>query len=615
MIGNVLEATMKPKRICIFLVCATFFLGELVACKTDLSEGLRFECKSNKQCADGYECAKDGAGTGVCVKEGTALDRPDADVSDADAADAGDVGPRDTGPQDTGPRDSGPDDTGVHDTGPDAVAVDATSDVQGADTGPDGGICPDGRTMCRGQCVDLSSDVAHCGGCDAACATAPAHSASACKAGICVYTCEPNWADGDGDWAGEPGPTSTTNGCESACSPTNGGDEACDGIDNDCNGLIDDNAPMAAEQVVTGGDHTCALLSGIAYCWGRNDEGQLGDGTTTHRDRPVLVQTSGTFEQLAAGKDFTCGVTANNDVWCWGANEHSQVGREYVDTDPSTDHYTTPVKLQGLPSITIDTIVAGNYHACVLASSDHKLYCWGSDASEQLGRYVQGTRSPLPEPVVNKISSPTAYEFSAAAAGAQHSCGIENGGSHQTLCWGRNTETQAGASSLGNTVDWPTDLGQSTSFSMIAAGGDYSCASDGSVTYCWGRNNFGQVGSGSSDPEVWPPEEVSGLQGVTSLALGTLHSCALLNSGQISCWGANTHGQLGDGTITNASTPTSVQSSRVFSAVDAGGAHTCAIEAVSQEVVCWGLDQYGQLGNGAAASTDALTPVAPSCPR
>jgi alpha-tubulin suppressor-like RCC1 family protein len=313
----------------------------------------------------------------------------------------------------------------------------------------------------------------------------------------------------------------------------------------DVSGLTNGVTALAA-----GDEHTCALTaSGRVKCWGLNDAGQLGDGTTTDRSTPVNVSrlTSG-VGAIAAGGHHTCALTSAGGAKCWGENFFGQLG------DGATTDRSTPANVSGLAS-GVSAIAAGFSHTCALTASGG-VKCWGDNGEGQLGDGTTTNRH-TPVDVSGFQSGVSAIAAGGDDAGGDHTCALTAAGG--VKCWGRNDSGQLGD---GTTAErhTPVDVsGLTSGVSAIAAGGDHTCAltASGGVK-CWGDNYSGQLGDGTTtDRSI--PVDVSGLtSGVSAIAAGGEHTCALTASGGVKCWGYNDAGQLGDGTITERHTPVNV---------------------------------------------------------
>ncbi|ACL23603.1 RCC1 domain-containing protein [Chloroflexus aggregans] len=355
--------------------------------------------------------------------------------------------------------------------------------------------------------------------------------------------------------------------------------------------------PSGVTAIAAGGAHTCALTSsGGVWCWGGNDSGQLGDGSYTDRSTPGAVSglPSG-VTAIAAGGAHTCARTSSGGVWCWGGNFYGQLG------DGTTTDRSTPGAVSGLPS-GVTAIAAGNYHTCALTGSDG-VWCWGDNFYGQLGDGTTTNRS-TPGAVSGLPSGVTAI-----AAGNYHTCALTSSGG--VWCWGRNDSGQLGDGTTTNRSTPGAVGGLPSGVTAIAAGDYHTCAlmSSGGV-WCWGLNNRGQLGDGSyTDSST--PVAVGGLpSGVMAIAAGNYHTCALTGSDGVWCWGTNSDGQLGDGTTTNRSTPVAVSGlPSGVTAIAAGNYHTCALTS-SGGVWCWGYNLSGQLGDG--TTTNRSTPGAVS---
>ena len=342
--------------------------------------------------------------------------------------------------------------------------------------------------------------------------------------------------------------------------------------------------------VSAGWDHTCAMTtSGRLKCWGFNRDGQLGDGTTTQRSTPVGVTglTSG-VASVSTGFSHTCAVTTSGGLKCWGWNRDGQLG------DGTTAERSTPVDVTGLAS-GVASVSAGRGHTCVLTTSG-ALKCWGSNGYGQLG---DGTTIARSTPV--DVTGLTSGVASVSAGGYftlwEHTCAVTASGGLK--CWGRNRDGQLGN---GTTTDrsTPVDVtGLTSGVASVSAGGSHTCAVTASGGLkCWGRNFYGQLGDGTTTDRSTPVDVTGLTSGVAAVSAESSHTCAVTTSGGLKCWGRNFNGQLGDGTTTDRSTPVHVTGlTSGVASVSTGFSHSCAV-TTSDGLRCWGWNVYGQLGDG-----------------
>jgi len=347
--------------------------------------------------------------------------------------------------------------------------------------------------------------------------------------------------------------------------------------------LADSSVPVAvrglttATRVVTGDSHTCALLGdGTVQCWGVGDSGQRGDGTFNNISTvPVAVVGLSNAVAVAARGYHSCALLlGDGTVWCWGRNVDGQLGngtRAPVDCSPGSCGSSTPVRVGGITGAA--AVIAGGYHTCALFG-DGTAQCWGRNDDGQLGDGTF-TTSSTPVPVGGLTGA------GAVTGGFYHTCALLGDGTVQ--CWGRNAEGQLGdGSSIGTRA--PTRVIGITGALAVSGGFQHTCAllSDGTVQ-CWGRNAEGQLGDGTTTSSS-TPVRVGGVTGAVAVSAGILHTCALLANGTVKCWGAvgNGFGQLGNGATTGSSTPVTVtgtgvvwtSSNGAVATIDAGGRAT-----------------------------------------
>ena len=340
--------------------------------------------------------------------------------------------------------------------------------------------------------------------------------------------------------------------------------------------------------------HSCALTNtGGVKCWGLNDLGQLGNGTTTTSGTPMgVIGLSSGVSAISAGGFHTCALTRVGSAKCWGYGVYGELG------NGADVNYAIPVVVGGLSS-GVSAVSAGNSHACALTSAGG-VKCWGSNGQRQLGN---GTVSDSGTPVdVIGLNS----GVSSSDAGASHSCALTSAGG--VKCWGYNGNRQLGNGTASDSAI-PTDvIGLGSGVSVVSVGGYHTCALTGAGgVKCWGSNFAGQLGNGTTS-DTGTPEDVIGLsRDVSAVSAGGQHTCALTGAGGVKCWGSNSSSQLGNGTTTNGAVQTDVIGlSSGVSAVSAGGYHTCALTSAGG-VKCWGDNAVGQLGNG--TTSGSATPV------
>jgi alpha-tubulin suppressor-like RCC1 family protein len=332
--------------------------------------------------------------------------------------------------------------------------------------------------------------------------------------------------------------------------------------------------------IVAGGMHSCMVSTdGRAFCWGGNDHGQLGNGATARVSTPAVIGGDLRFTAVAAGLSHSCAIARGGVAWCWGENDHGQLG------DRSTTPHAAPVRVGDTHAFR--AIGAGASHSCGLDLSG-TAWCWGSNSHGQLG-----------DSTANDSSVPVATgggrRFASLAVGWNFTCGLDLDG--HAFCWGDDT-----AGELGDGADHadrriPAPVVGGLSFTSIAAGNAHACGiTVRGEAYCWGRNTGGQLGDGSTNDHS-TPARVSGSTRFASITAGGVHTCAVNSEGEAFCWGRNTYGQLGDGGTSDQTVPVRVTGAHAFSSVRAFGSHTCGA-TLSGEAFCWGYNLDGQLGDG-----------------
>lgn len=303
-----------------------------------------------------------------------------------------------------------------------------------------------------------------------------------------------------------------------------------------------------------GTNFTCVLLSSRKVkCWGTNDLGQLGDGTNISSTTPVEVLNLENVSKITLGWKHACALLLDGGVKCWGDNNSGELGRGF--TNPSGG-MATPDYVSGLNSgvSDISSGSAKSEHTCALIADSMK--CWGMNSWGQLGDGTQISRR-IPTDVLGLGTGSGVIKL---VPSRYSSCAVLSG--NRMKCWGENTYGQLGNSNLGVDSLTPVDVilsGLASNESVIDAGQgeDQVCLlTDKGSVYCWGRDNYGQLGDGTIGGNIAQPTISLLTSGVKQLSVGRYHSCVIMESDEEArCWGLNTFGQLGQGNTTNSAVP------------------------------------------------------------
>lgn len=291
--------------------------------------------------------------------------------------------------------------------------------------------------------------------------------------------------------------------------------------------------------IAAGVTHSCAVkANGEAWCWGGGFEsggaGYLGDGATRRSVNPVRVTADSAFTQIAVGAGNTCALTASGQAWCWGRNQRGEVG------DSTRIAKALPVAVGGAFRFT--SITMGLDHTCALRDTGG-VSCWGYNRVGQLGTDDLAYNVEAYRLVPTRVND---GPYSAVTAGGEHTCALRTTG--RVDCWGHNANAgQLGDSSGVTHRGLPGPIAKDSVFTSIAAGGVTTCGRTASgAAFCWGGNFYGSIGNGTRG--LLPAQEPVPVTGgpFQRFSGGGLHTCAIDGSDRLFCWGDTKYGQVGN---------------------------------------------------------------------
>jgi alpha-tubulin suppressor-like RCC1 family protein len=377
------------------------------------------------------------------------------------------------------------------------------------------------------------------------------------------------------------------------------------------------------------GQHGCWVVQGDLrlICWGSDSDGQLGNGAiNSDQARANLVDArqldaglNTRWRSVETGRNAACGITVAGDAYCWGFSLA-------LGNGGLSSNIPTPVDVSALSPGTTWSVIspgsdsAGNFSCGV--TSQGAAHCWGSDTNGNLGNGPDLTTTQMAPSPVDISALPPETTWSTISTGSTHACGITT--ESVAYCWGSDADGK-----LGNGPE-PTSIQESpfavdvsalppeTDWTAITAGLSHACAltAEGQV-YCWGSDANGQLGNGAVGAATSPSlVDMAALsEGLTfvQVSAGEQHTCAVASDGSAWCWGNRASGRLGDGSsLGSAASPVAVDVSLLpagttWKTLSAGFESTCGL-TTNDDVYCWGNDSRGQLGIGAIISLPQLRP-------
>lgn len=328
--------------------------------------------------------------------------------------------------------------------------------------------------------------------------------------------------------------------------------------------INDSAAAPPPSQLDCGDFSTCAVGGdGVARCWGRNKDGELGQSEATKEaGKRVTVPGLGKVTKVALASQLSCAILENKHVKCWGSGK---LPHKVIDNGP-------PTEIEGVDDA--EEIEASGAIVCVRGTKGIK--CWGED-EKSIGTPPAGVFKQISTGFTHgcaldekggvacwgvgdwgpkgKYTTPGITGALQVATGDRHACAIAKDGS--VLCWGMNDSGQLGTKPDFTPHPKPAAVPGIKGATKLFAGETANCALTGDVVKCWGSNNEGELGLGkqSSDER---PSAVSGISGVEHVCFASAHACALTSDHKLYCWGSNNFGQIGDGTKERRTSPTAV---------------------------------------------------------
>lgn len=393
--------------------------------------------------------------------------------------------------------------------------------------------------------------------------------------------------------------------------------------------------------------NNCALsFEGELWCWGPDYGGKLGNkdkGASIIPERiPIVINPpeeesltcnlndgncSSNYTKLTATGGSICGLTQENQLWCWGSNSENQLGIASINYSILPRHLNSISELEPTPDF-ID-VSMGNLHTCAI-SDDNKGWCWGKGEYGQLANGESGDagiQSEYPSQISAPANLGRDLSLTQISSGVFHSCGLDD--ENKIWCWGDNEYGQLGTrnnelANLPTKIDHdPLELGNELNFTAVSSGNYHSCGLDTeNKIWCWGYNQSGQLGISNNDDTNQPtkinhdPQNTGNEIEFIYLNASRNHSCAIDFFNKAWCWGLNNSYQLGISEDLDESNlpikidhlPDGFQDEVSFQLIHSSYTNSCGID-LENRLWCWGKDENGKLGNGEISITRKLTQV------
>ena len=344
---------------------------------------------------------------------------------------------------------------------------------------------------------------------------------------------------------------------------------------------------------VSGGtDYTLALKSnGTVWSWGENRSGQLGDGSTMNRLRPVPVSGLSDITAVSAGESHSLAIGSNGIVWAWGSNTYGQLG------NGTTSQSFIPVQVSELSGV---TAVAALDTASLALKSDGTVWAFGENFQGQLGNGTN-TDSMLPIQVMNLTN------VKAIAAAGDHCLALKTDGT--VWYWG---DTLNGSVSKYST---PVRMNELSDVAAVSLGAHSAAVlkNDGTV-WTWGTNWQGQLGTGDlPEKRTGVPVQVEGVSDVKTISTKGWHTVVQKNDGSVWGWGYNEYGQLGNSDNADSTIPVKMNNILSPALSVAGVYHSVILKNDGNVWTCGRNEAFGRgigaLGDGSTVNRNELVQV------
>jgi alpha-tubulin suppressor-like RCC1 family protein len=437
--------------------------------------------------------------------------------------------------------------------------------------------------------------------------------------------------------AGACGPDLICSGEGGTCQCGGVGQPCCDGTSCSTGLACDANAtcktPMAFTQVAVGKYQVCALASDrTVWCWGFDATWNTDVPGQKSPTLPGLTptQVAGVTDvvEIRGGEFHTCARKSDNTLWCWGHNEHGQLG------NGTTTSSAAATQVPGLGAV--QHFDAGTFHTCAIGSYNGApgVWCWGRGGKGGMGaKPIDATQGRLGNNATADSSVPVAVDLTVAAAAGQtvkwvsagdfHSCMVMS--DNTVWCWGRGASGELGNGATANskapvkvdftgiTIPNGVTVDQVSCSDGKHAGSSCMLLSNGTI-HCWGNDTLGELGDATTAGQTRPVTKVATdyiPAKIVELASAMSARCARAADGSVWCWGENKKGFHGTGLSSNPTSKPGASLMTGATQIDASHRTACAIDGMNR-LYCWGNNQRGQITLHApadAVETNVLAPL------